>query len=236
MNTISVCMATYNGEKYVHRQLESILAQLNDEDEVIISDDRSTDKTLSIIEKFNDRRIRVDVNKGKRGPMGNFEQAIMRSSGDFIVMADQDDEWLPNKISVLRSMLKRKDLVLSDCKVVNLRGEIIFPSFFSHRGTRTGFWYNLYKNSYMGCCMAFRREVLEYVLPFPPKIHMHDWWIGLLVEAKGIVCFYPEPLIYYIRHGNNASPTGEVGYCLAKRLKNRIYLLWYIAKRLRYTF
>ena len=80
--------------------------------------------------------------------------------------------------------------------------------------------------------MAFRREVTHYALPFPPQVHMHDWWIGLLVEAKGRVFFHPEPLIRYVRHGTNASPTGEVGYGFRKRLHNRFLLLLHIVKRL----
>ena len=80
--------------------------------------------------------------------------------------------------------------------------------------------------------MAFRKEVLEFVLPIPPQVHMHDWWIGLLVELKGRVVFCQQPLIQYVRHGENASPTGEAGYSIIMRLKNRIIMLWFVAKRL----
>ncbi|WP_332871507.1 glycosyltransferase family protein [Spirosoma rhododendri] len=91
----------------------------------------------------------------------------------------------------MHALLQSNDLVLSDCQVVNEKSTIIHESFFRHRGSRTGFQHNLYKNSYVGCCMAFRREIVKYVLPFPPRVHIHDWWIGLLVEAKGRVCFFP---------------------------------------------
>ena len=80
--------------------------------------------------------------------------------------------------------------------------------------------------------MAFRREVLTYALPFPIHVHMHDWWIGLLVEAKGRVFFYPKTLIKYVRHGANASPTGETGYKWTRRLFNRFLLLLQVVKRL----
>lgn len=232
MNRISVCMATYNGAKFIKRQLLSILHQLNDNDEIIISDDNSSDNTLTIVRSLGDNRIKVSTNQGRPGPLGNFEYAIKQAEGDFILLADQDDEWLPDKVSTLRALLQNYDVVLSDCQVVNEKNEVIYPSFFVHRNSKPGFWHNLLKNSYIGCCMAFRREILTYVLPFPPKIHMHDWWIGLLVETKGRVYFHTQPLIYYIRHGSNASPTGEGGYGWLKRLQNRFYLLWYVSKRL----
>jgi len=232
MNRISVCMATFNGEKYIQRQLLSILSQLGSNDEVIISDDNSTDSTLAIIAQLADSRIRVARNTGRSGPMGNFEQAIGRATYDMILLADQDDVWLPNKVGKMRELLQTNDLVLSDCQVINETGAVIHESFFRHRGSRTGLLYNLYKNSYVGCCMAFRRDIVDYILPFPPRVHMHDWWIGLLVEAKGRVCFFPKPLIQYVRHGNNASPTGERGYGLIEQIQNRFFLTLFLIKRI----
>lgn len=232
MTRISVCMATYNGQKYIKRQLESILFQLSDQDEVVVSDDKSTDKTLYIISQINDKRIRVSTNIGKQGPMSNFEQALKKATGAFIFLADQDDIWLPNKVEKTLKLLMFNDLVLSDCTVVDGHETILYDSFFRKRGSKKGFWYNLYKNSYIGCCMAFKREVLSYALPFPAHVHMHDWWIGLMVEAKGRVYFNTEPLISYVRHGNNASPTGELGYSITQKIKNRAVLSYYVAKRL----
>lgn len=233
MDKISVCIASYNGERFIERQIHSILIQLGKDDEVIISDDGSTDETISIINSFNDRRIFVTFNRGINGPVGNFEQALNQVTGDYVFLADQDDVWLPEKVSSVVSLLRKYDLVLSDCVVVNEKDEVVQPSFFRFRGSQPGFWHNTCKNSYMGCCMAFRREVLSYALPFPPRIHMHDWWIGLLVEVKGKVYFHSQPMINYVRHGNNASPTGESGYGIVKRLKNRYYLLINVFKRLK---
>ena len=78
--------------------------------------------------------------------------------------------------------------MLSDCQIVDQFGDVLFVSFFDHRESRKGFWHNLYRNSYMGCCMAFRREVLEYVLPFPNKIHMHDLVDRLACGVKRSCC------------------------------------------------
>jgi glycosyltransferase involved in cell wall biosynthesis len=232
MTRISVCMATYNGGQFVERQLRSIMQQLGVEDEVIISDDGSTDNTLQIISAFSDRRIKILGNKNRHGPVGNFENALLHSSGQFIFLADQDDVWLPEKVTIMCSLLMNHDLVLTDCIVIDQRDAILRPSFFKYRGSRPGFWPNLYRNSYIGCCMAFRRDILVYILPFPAQIHMHDWWIGLLVEAKGRVAFYNKPLIKYVRHGGNASPTGEIGYTFSKQLINRFLILLNVGKRL----
>jgi glycosyltransferase involved in cell wall biosynthesis len=226
-------MATYNGEKFIGRQLNSILDQLMVDDEVIISDDSSTDQTIEIIKKINDPRIHLLEKQKFQSPLLNFENALKEASGDFIFLSDQDDIWLPDKISRIIPLFNQYDLILSDCEVVNEKNEQLQESFFKYRNSKPGFLNNLYKNSYIGCCMAFRREVLTYALPFPGNIHMHDWWIGLLVEAKGQVCFYPKPLISYVRHGGNASPTGESGYGLMKQIYNRYILLLEVTKRLK---
>ena len=132
------------------------------------------------------------------------------------------------------AFLEHYDLVISDCKIVNNSLKEISPSFFKLRGSHKGLLRNIYKNSYIGCCMAFRREVLLYALPFPAYIHMHDWWIGLLVEMKGKVFFYNDPLILYVRHGNNASPTGELEISAnwLARLFNRVVLVFSLVMRL----
>lgn len=232
MPKTSVCMATYNGQRHLRRQLESILRQLGDNDEVIISDDNSTDKTKQVVDSFYDSRIRFFTNTGQRGPVGNFQNAINQSTGDYIFLADQDDVWLPNKIAVTTKLLLEYDLVLSNCTVVDDALNIIHPSFFDVRRSKKGFLRNLLKNSYMGCCMAFRRAVVSYTLPFPKQIHMHDWWIGLVTELKGKIYFCNEPLILYVRHGGNASPTGEKSYPFSKQFKNRLTMIVGIVSRI----
>lgn len=229
---ISVCLATYNGEKFIERQLRSILSQLGSEDEIIVSDDHSTDRTAIIIINCKDPRVKFLYNKGDRGPLGNFENALKNSTGEILFLCDQDDVWLPDKVGKTVQLLQNYDLVLSNCKVVDSDLNEIYPSFFTVRGSKIGFIRNLYKNSYMGCCMAFRRNILSYALPFPRYVHMHDWWIGLLAEIYGKVCFYDEPLILYVRHGDNASPTGEDSYSFVQKLYNRFRLIQALLFRL----
>jgi glycosyltransferase involved in cell wall biosynthesis len=227
MSKISVCMATYNGEKHIEVQAKSILDQLSADDELIISDDESIDKTISILESFNDKRIKIFKNTNSKGPVGNFENALSKANGDLIFLADQDDKWFENKIRTHIELHGKYDLVISDAIVVNEFDEMVYNSFFEERGSRKGLLSNLIKNSYIGCCMSFNRKILNFALPFPPYIHMHDWWIGLIAELKGKTFFCSDKLMYYVRHQNNASPTlGNSGYSKLKRIKNRFQLIY----------
>ncbi len=225
-------MATYNGEKFIREQLESILPQLSDNDEVIVSDDGSNDKTLEIIDSFQDVRIKVVRNEGKHSPTYNFENALNHAQGDYIFLCDQDDVWLPGKVAAMSEALQSCDLVVSDCKVVDVGLNVTAPSFFKLMVSGSGFWKNFYKNTYIGCCMAFKKGVLEYVLPFPEKIAMHDSWIGLSVEMRGKVMFLDEPLLLYRRHGNNASASSSKSdFSFYYKLKYRMYMLYKLVTR-----
>lgn len=204
---ITVCVATYNGAQYVRQQLESILTSSR-VSEVIVSDDGSTDGTLDIVRSIEDSRIRLLAGP-QRGLIKNFENLLMHAKGDYIFLSDQDDVWLKNKIDVMQAALRTADLVVCDCKVVNARLEVIAPSFFAIRKSEKGIWRNLWRNGYLGCCMAFRRGLLTHALPFPAKLPMHDWWLGLLAEVHGEAMFIDQTLMLYRRHGGNASPTSE---------------------------
>ena len=220
---LSVCIATYNGEKYIQEQLLSILHQLDKNDEVIVSDDSSSDRTIEIIKAFKDERVIIYPNQKFRNPALNFENAIKKSSGDIIFLSDQDDIWEDDKVNVMRKYLLDYDLVLSDCRIIDSENKVIGDSFFEIRGSHKGVVNNLYKNSYIGCCMAFRKSLMDVFIPFPKGIYMHDWWIGITSEIYGKVFFCEDKLVRYRRHENNASPTGErVGYSPIVKLKNRL--------------
>lgn len=223
---ITVCMATYNGEKYIKEQLDSILMQLDKSDEVIISDDSSTDRTVEILKSYEDGRIVIYENQKFKSPIFNFENTLHYAKGDYIFLADQDDIWMPNKVEVIKKFLKNYDLVLSDARIIDDNGNIIDDSFFKINGSKRGFLKNIIKNSYLGCTMAFNRKILEKSLPFPEGIPMHDWWIGLVAEVYGKTSFIDEKLISYRRHGNNASPTGERShYSFFKKFLFRLALI-----------
>lgn len=206
---LSVCMATRNGEKYLAEQLASIMGQLGQGDELVISDDSSTDGTVAIIERLQDPRVRLLPGNIFYNPIYNIEHAIKRSEGDIIVLSDQDDVWLGNKLAVVRRWFSSKlpgvhTLVL-DGSIMDEHGSVIHDSLFDFLGSGKGIIKNLYRNTYMGCCMAFSRELLRVALPFPQRIPMHDSWLGLLSELYGTVEFVPEKTIRYRRHASNRS-------------------------------
>lgn len=207
---VSVCIATYNGGKYIKEQVDSILCQLRDDDEIVISDDSSTDGTLQILSEYNDARIRILPFQKFHSPIYNFENAIKHANGNYIFLADQDDIWLPNKLSLCLELLGDNDLVLHDCTVVDHALHLLYRSFFELNGSASGFWKNIYKSSYIGCCIAFRVELLEYILPFPKNMQFyHDGWICSIAEIYGKVFFFPAQLILYRRSGDNVSMTAE---------------------------
>lgn len=231
---ISVCMATYNGEKYIREQIDSILVQLGPNDELIISDDGSTDATLSIIGSYNDARIKLLRNIGKHGVNGNFEHALKHAQGDYIFLSDQDDVWLPGKVSACVQALQSADLIVHDCCVTDSNLHILHPSFFAMRGSAPGFWKNLLYNGYVGSCEAFRRSVLEYALPLPDELPVyHDGWLGSLADIKGKVEFIRTPLIYFRRHDSNTSQSARHStFPLSKQISYRIKLLLLVIQRL----
>ncbi len=223
---ISVCIPTYNGEKYLKQQLDSILVQLEKNDEIIVSDDSSTDSTINLLKSYQDPRIRILQGNLYKNPIFNLENALKHAKGDYIFTADQDDIWKNDKVKQMIQALQKYDLVVSDASIINKNGEIIVNSFFKQHHSHKGYWKNLWHNHFLGCCMAFRKDCLQYILPFPKRIAMHDIWIGLCVELHGNTFFLPEKLIYYRRHGNNASQTGEKSRFTRKyQLYYRVYLL-----------
>lgn len=206
----SVCMASYNGEKFIRRQIDSILFQLGLHDELIISDDGSTDSTCEIVESYRDPRIVLLHHKMPCGISANFENAIVHARGDIIFLSDQDDVWLPNKVErVVRAFAESSAKVVHhSAVVVDSDDKVIHPSYTEYRGIRRGLLKNWIKASYLGCCMAFKREILKDLLPFYKSrsmYFMHDDWVGLVGEINGGVCFIPDILMKYYRHGGNSS-------------------------------
>jgi glycosyltransferase involved in cell wall biosynthesis len=203
-------MATYNGEAYLSKQLDSIVKQIGPDDELIISDDHSTDNTVRIIEECADRRIRLIYNDAQQGYTRNFENALKNANGDIIFVSDQDDVWNDNKVAVMKQHLQHHDLVISDATYVNEALEVTRGSHFKLSSMKGGFIRQLLKPCYIGACMAFNRVVLEKLLPFPSKARYcaYDYWITLVGESCYRVKLVDEQLILYRRHGANASPAG----------------------------
>lgn len=234
---ISVCIATHNGERYIKEQLESILAQLGQGDEVVVSDDGSTDGTLSVINKMNDSRIKVYHYKQPlttKHPheyvCRNFENALNHAQGDYIFLSDQDDEWLPNKVAICMKALESHDLVLHDFSHMDENGNI--TKALHYNGTFRPKNFFLRAGKHYGCAMAFKRNVLDYVLPFPKHLLLHDYWIGILAEILGDFYYIDQPLIRYRIHLQNTSQTkNPLSFKLAYRFKTMYNVvkrvLWY---------
>jgi glycosyltransferase involved in cell wall biosynthesis len=200
---ISVCIPTYNGEKYIRQQLDSILLQLEMDDEVIISDDSSLDRTIEIIKDLHDARIILLEGGTFKNPIFNLENALKMASGDLIFLSDQDDVWLPGRVKRMKEELDAYDTVVCNSFMVDQNEKIIHDSYFMWKGSGKGFIKNLKKNTYLGCSLAFNRKILEFILPFPEKIAMHDIWIGMVTEFIGKPLFLEEKLFLYRRHENN---------------------------------
>lgn len=229
---ISVCIATYNGEKYIKKQLESILSQLADSDEVIISDDGSTDNTLRVINQLNDDRIKVyhnkkDIIQGRSKSFffasANFESAIKRAKGDYIFLSDQDDIWVENKVDKMIEVLKEQDCVMavSNFSVMDENGVITKKAYFCKKPFENNIIYNIVKMPFYGCCIVFKKEILEIALPFPKRLILHDNWLAFIAISVGKVIYIDEPLILYRRHLNNVS------YAMGKSRNPLWYRIYY---------
>jgi glycosyltransferase involved in cell wall biosynthesis len=206
---VSVCMAVYNGQSYLSAQLDSILNQLDGNDEVIIVDDASIDDSVDIISKYDDKRISLIVNDVNLGVIKTFERALKCSSGDLIFLSDQDDVWLPSKIEVTKKIFLENmsvTLVSSDAEVIDMNGDTLEPSYYGVRGKYTSsIAMNIIKNKYLGCTLAFRSILIPRLLPFPDNLPMHDSWIGLVSSIYGKNFYISDVLIKHRRHNANAS-------------------------------
>lgn len=205
---LSVALAAYKGEHFIAEQLESILGQLGENDEVIVSDDYPAGKTRDIVLDMAsaDKRIRYIEGQGK-GVVSNFGNAMLNCTGDVIFLCDQDDIWLPDKVeSVMNEIRNGAQLVLHDASVTDADLNITDESYFSSHGSNLSFWGNIAKNSFVGCCMAFTRELMLETIPFPENIPMHDWWIALVaLKKKRKTVMLRKPLILWRRHGSNVT-------------------------------
>ena len=223
-------MATFNGSAHIFEQLDSILKQIGISDEVIISDDSSTDSTIHIIKSFKDHRIKLFENQLYKNPIFNFENALSHAKGEMIFLSDQDDIWHENKVVSMLKALENADMVVCDCSFINDENIIILDSYFELVKSRPGLLRNLTKNSYFGCCMAFKSKVLKKALPFPKDIPMHDIWLGFISDLFYTPVFLPERLTYYRKHNNNASIASDVisNLSIYDKVRFRINTIKYI--------
>ncbi len=208
--SVSVVMATYNGMQYLPNQLQSILAELQTDDELIIVDDGSQDGTPEFLASLTSPLVNIVLNKENIGVFGSFERGILLSSRDVIFLSDQDDVWLPGKRSAYIAAFEQDPkvlIVISDAEVIDGQDRLVAPSFMDTRGGFDGSIIGtLFRNRYLGCAMAIRRSVLVDALPIPSYVPMHDMWFGVIGYMTGKVVYLSTPLLQYRRHNGNITP------------------------------
>lgn len=220
---VSIAMATYNGAQYLREQLDSLAAQTRPPDELVVTDDGSTDSTLEILADFAKSApfpVRLFENPINLGYNKNFEKAAKLCTGDIVFFCDQDDVWLPQKIdTVVNEFCRSKDImvVMNDANVTD---SLLNPKGFTQ-------FYNIrlsgltleYFNT--GCCSAHRKCWQELALPLPDEAPYFDMWINLFAKDCGLALFIPRPLQLYRRHGENASD-----YILSEKKGSVVSLLF----------
>jgi len=210
---ISVCMATYNGEKYLSEQLKSILRQLGPKDEVIIVDDFSTDGTIKVIQDFKDNRICLKINDKNHGHVYSFNRSIQLSSNDIIFLSDQDDIWINNRVEIMKNRLTltHNFLVTGNFELMTIDGNLHFlkntnisveSSNDNFKNIRKIFLGNV---NYFGCAMAFRKELKNVILPISSFVESHDIWIALAANLMGLNDHINEVTLIRRIHGNNVT-------------------------------
>ncbi len=213
MNRICIVLCTYNGEKFLARFLDSLERQTAPANEIIAFDDASKDSTVSILERYRDR-LPLKIFRGERnsGHRAAFNRALSLAQrtledSDLIALADQDDEWMPNKLSILKDAIGKNALVFGDAQVVNAKGEEICPSWrqFENIEPRISLFSQIAGiNNVTGCLSLFRASILKFALPIPEGITVHDRWIAMVSERHGGILAIPEIVAKYRLHDSNA--------------------------------
>jgi len=225
MTRVSVCMATFNGAAYLREQIDSILSQLHPEDELIISDDHSTDDTRSIVASYQDTRIRSITNPRKRGHVQNFAHAMEHATGEFIALSDQDDIWTENRLERMLDKLRgmpQYSLVAGDLTEFDSSGVLAIqtalgPCPRSRFVQISGIILGRYR--YFGSAFLFRKDLTRYILPIPGYIEAHDIWIAMNATLRGKTVHLEETTLMRRLHENNLTPRRRRG--LWKVLKSR---------------
>lgn len=236
MNSIDILLATFNGERYLGEQLDSLFAQTFRDWRLIIGDDGSTDKTTHIIESCladqGGSALLLPPSGTTLGPCANFARLLQHSTAEYSMFCDQDDVWLPRKIETTLKKMQEMErgfgkdmplLVHTDLEVVGSELQPVAPSLWRYQGTNPNHGSLnrlLVQNVATGCTIMINRSLRDLALPIPPEARMHDWWLCLVAAAFGTVGFISEPTILYRQHGRNdsgAKPSG-LGVALRKIL------------------
>lgn len=199
---VSIAMCTYNGERYLKQQMDSLINQSYQNLEIIIIDDGSKDETVEIIKAYaaNDNRIKIFQNEKNLGYVKNFEKAIGLCNGDFIALCDQDDEWNLNKIELLTDNIGDNILIYHDSQLVTENGEpicLLSEVLNMYEGDDPLPF--VFYNCVSGHSCMFKKELVSHLGSFDPG-YFHDWWIGFVAASFGRIKFLNKPLVKYRQH------------------------------------
>lgn len=214
MEQIDVLMATYNGEKYLREQIDSILSQTYQNIRLLISDDVSSDGTVAILKEYEkkDHRIVLFLQEKNLGYIKNFEYLMQQVENDIYMFSDQDDVWLPNKIEMSYQAMKDKkvDLVYTDLTVVDKDLNTLYPSFWKYLKIDHKVKYDDIRSQYLfncvtGCTLISKKKFIQDILPLPYQSEFmpHDYWVALVVALKGKIAHLDKKTILYRQHGDN---------------------------------
>ncbi|MDD5157863.1 glycosyltransferase family 2 protein [Sulfurimonas sp.] len=218
---IVILLSTYNGEKYLKEQLDSLFAQTYKDFEIITRDDKSSDATLDILKSYNIRLMDINENLGAKNSFATLlRYAVENSNAEYFMFCDQDDIWENNKIQI--SLIKMQEtsekfgdvplLVHTDLEVVDEKLHIINNSFMNFQKIdpyKNKFNNLIVQNTITGCTMMINRKLAEKCLPVSDRAIMHDWWIGLVASQFGKISFIDTTCIKYRQHvGNTVGADG----------------------------
>ena len=222
--TIDILMATYNGEKYLEEQIDSILGQTYKNIRLIISDDCSTDNTKNILKKYQEKEnIEIYYQKENLGYVKNFEFLLQKVENEIYMLSDQDDVWMSNKVEDTLKKLEQDnaDLVFTDLEIVDENLNTIDKSFNRKMDKFRKIEKTLGKKSFeylynniTGCTIMSKKEWINKILPIPKnsKYVIHDSWIGLIISLKGKISYLDKPTIKYRQHGDNQVGTERTSH------------------------
>lgn len=239
--SVSVCMATYNGEAYLREQVDSILAELEPQDEVIIVDDASTDGTAALLAAIEDQRVRVFLREHNRGYVRTFEEAISRATGDVLMLADQDDVWIPGRRDLFLQALEHGAVAASNLVLLGTDAPLPPPVPGISWRLSASQSSHVVRNElrilagiapYFGCAMALRRDVVDRILPFPGFLtESHDLWIATFANTHRTMQHIDQPTIRRRIHEDNASPSRPRGIGAVLRARWMLVRAWIAAAR-----
>ena len=222
--TIDILMATYNGEKYLEEQIDSILGQTYKNIRLIISDDCSTDNTKNILKKYQEKEnIEIYYQKENLGYVKNFEFLLQKVENEIYMLSDQDDVWMSNKVEDTLKKLEQDnaDLVFTDLEIVDENLNTIDKSFNRKMDKFRKIEKTLGKKSFeylynniTGCTIMSKKEWINEIIPIPKnsKYVIHDSWIGLIISLKGKISYLDKPTIKYRQHGDNQVGTERTSH------------------------